>query len=196
MLEFLILGSLYFKEATGYELKKHIESTFGVFYKASFGSLYPALKRLAQQEYVTAQDALQGARRKIVYRVTNTGKARFLDWLVTPMQVLDGTNPNLAKICFFDLLDEESRNKQLKQYERNNRHYLEKLEALARDFQAQKSMDAYYFKLSTLYYGIRVTRDTIEWCRHIREKRPLQEFIESGESKEEKHAEEIPQRGT
>lgn len=185
MLEYLILGSLYFKEATGYELKKQIEATFGIFYKASFGSLYPALKRLARQEYVVAQDVAQGARRKIAYGITSTGKARFLDWLVTPMQVLDGTNPNLAKIYFFDLLEDEVREQQLKQYEHNNRQYLTKLEALERDFQATEHTDTYYFKLSTLYYGIRVTKDTIEWCRRIRKKQPLREFIELGENKED-----------
>ena len=177
MLEFLILGILTGEDATGYELKKQIETTFGVFYKASFGSLYPALKRLAQKNCVTAYEAPRGARPRTVYHITDEGKTRFHEWLTAPMQVLDGTNPNLAKVYFFDRLPADERQSQLLEYEQNNLAYLRRLESLEQQFQAMGTAEEVYYRLSTLYYGIRVTRDTIAWCRHIREKEPLPAFI-------------------
>ena len=46
MLESIILGMVSDNDFTGYDIKKLIENGIGVFYKASYGSLYPALKRL------------------------------------------------------------------------------------------------------------------------------------------------------
>lgn len=46
MLELAILGLLKDQELHGYELKKRLTDTFGPFSRVSFGSLYPALRRL------------------------------------------------------------------------------------------------------------------------------------------------------
>lgn len=46
MLELAILGLLKEQDLHGYELKKRLSDTLGPFSGASFGSLYPALKRL------------------------------------------------------------------------------------------------------------------------------------------------------
>lgn len=58
MLESLILGIVYDEDLTGYDIKKNIEKSFGVFYKASFGSLYPALKRLTGKDFVTTYEPM------------------------------------------------------------------------------------------------------------------------------------------
>lgn len=44
MLEYIVLGMVNYEDMTGYDIKKYIESGISVFYKASFGSLYPILK--------------------------------------------------------------------------------------------------------------------------------------------------------
>ena len=36
--------------ASGYDLKKHFEWTFGHFFAAGYGSIYPALSSLAEQD--------------------------------------------------------------------------------------------------------------------------------------------------
>ena len=41
MLESLILGIVYDEDLTGYDIKKNIEKSFGVFYKASFEVCIP-----------------------------------------------------------------------------------------------------------------------------------------------------------
>jgi len=44
-----------------------------------------------------------------------------------------------------------------------------------------ENKDCFYYKLSTLYYGIRVTQETVRWCEHIRNGKPLSEFIKGVE---------------
>lgn len=61
MLELAILGLLQDQELHGYELKKRLGETLGPFSGASFGSLYPALRRLETAGAVEAVDAARPA---------------------------------------------------------------------------------------------------------------------------------------
>ena len=49
----LCLGVLSLGEATGYEIKKLLESRFCHFYDASFGSIYPARTKLTGEGMVS-----------------------------------------------------------------------------------------------------------------------------------------------
>lgn len=60
MLELAILGLLREQELHGYELKKRLSDTLGPFSGASFGSLYPALRRLEAAGAVKAVEANPG----------------------------------------------------------------------------------------------------------------------------------------
>jgi len=177
MLDYIILGMVYDVNLTGYNIKKYIENGIGVFYKASYGSLYPALKKLTEKGFLTMYEEPLGSRQKNYYKITNEGKKVFLDWLVLPINVLDGTNTHLAKVYFFDKLSSDIRERQLLEYEINNENYLRKLQALENDFDKMDNKDCFYYKLSTLYYGICITQETLRWCRHIREGKPLRTLI-------------------
>jgi DNA-binding PadR family transcriptional regulator len=60
MLELAILGLLHEQELHGYELKKRLGETLGPLSSASFGSLYPALRRLETAGAVKAVEANDG----------------------------------------------------------------------------------------------------------------------------------------
>ena len=177
MLAYIILGMVLNEDLTGYAIKKSIESGIGVFYKASYGSLYPALKRLTEKGFLTMREEPRGGRQKIFYGITESGKEVFLDWLASPVALLDGANMHLAKVYFFDKLPPDIRERQLLEHEINNENYLNKLEKLEKDFYSLENASRFYFKLSTLYYGICITRETIRWCRHIRLGNPLHDLI-------------------
>ena len=57
MLELAILGLLKEQELHGYELKKRLGDTFGPMSRVSFGSLYPALRRLEKAGAVEVIEA-------------------------------------------------------------------------------------------------------------------------------------------
>lgn len=91
ILEFAVLGLLRESPMHGYELRKRLNTSLGVFRAFSYGSLYPCLKTLvangwlieepghASEEAVAA--TLAGRRAKIVYRLTAEGKERFEELL-------------------------------------------------------------------------------------------------------------------
>lgn len=73
----LCLGVLSLEDASGYEIKQTLEDVFGSFYNASFGSIYPALSRLVEDEeavVLAAGDARFPDRKR--YRITETGRSR------------------------------------------------------------------------------------------------------------------------
>jgi DNA-binding PadR family transcriptional regulator len=90
VLEFAILGLLRESPMHGYELRKRLNTSLGVFRAFSYGSLYPCLKTLVCQgwlaEETTAEQtpgstSLAGRRARIVYRLTVAGKDHFEELL-------------------------------------------------------------------------------------------------------------------
>ncbi|WP_299959261.1 PadR family transcriptional regulator [uncultured Modestobacter sp.] len=91
MLEFAILGLLQQSPMHGYELRKELAAVLGGLRSISYGSLYPALKRLQAAGLIASEDpvprallpadapALTGRRGKVVYAITAEGKERFAD---------------------------------------------------------------------------------------------------------------------
>ncbi|MDH5556077.1 MAG: PadR family transcriptional regulator [Alphaproteobacteria bacterium] len=73
------LGVLTLGDATGYEIRKMFEEgPFQYFTDAGFGSIYPALKKLHDEAYVTLREQAQDNRPdKKVYTITPAGRAAF-----------------------------------------------------------------------------------------------------------------------
>ncbi|MCU0758470.1 MAG: PadR family transcriptional regulator [Steroidobacteraceae bacterium] len=69
------LGLLTFGEASGYDIKKHLEAGFEHFFSTGFGSIYPALAALAEEGFATVIAANPGGRpERKVYRITAAGE--------------------------------------------------------------------------------------------------------------------------
>lgn len=77
IVEFAILGLLHEGAMHGYELRKRLVGVLGSTL-ISYGSLYPALKRLVGAGLITERDeSPTTARAKVSYELTADGKERF-----------------------------------------------------------------------------------------------------------------------
>ena len=74
MLELAILGLLKEQDLHGYELKKRLTDTLGLFSGVSFGSLYPALARLEAAGAVKAVEAKAAPAKPIPLTGSLTGE--------------------------------------------------------------------------------------------------------------------------
>ncbi len=86
MLEFAVLGLLQESPMHGYELRKRLNTSLGMFRAFSYGSLYPTLRRLRDAGWIEEQSPdptvaehkpLASRRGKIVYQLTADGKEHF-----------------------------------------------------------------------------------------------------------------------
>ncbi|WP_075220847.1 PadR family transcriptional regulator [Acuticoccus yangtzensis] len=82
----LCLAILFNDERTGYEIRKQsLEGRHRWFVDASYGSIYPALARLAQSGLVTVREEVQSGRpSRKVYAITTEGRAALIEELSEP----------------------------------------------------------------------------------------------------------------
>jgi DNA-binding PadR family transcriptional regulator len=88
MLDFAVLGLLNEAPMHGYELRKQLGARLGGFRAFSYGSLYPALRRLVREGLITEEEPqpepgevwTRRSRRR-VYQLTTEGKERFVEML-------------------------------------------------------------------------------------------------------------------
>ncbi|MDA0706743.1 MAG: PadR family transcriptional regulator [Proteobacteria bacterium] len=99
------LGMLTDGEASGYDLKKHFESSFGHFFSAGYGSIYPALASLAANGLVNCECIPQnGKPDRKVYSITPAGRDVLLAELDKPNPSHKVRSEFLATICFAHLM--------------------------------------------------------------------------------------------
>ncbi|GAA4351028.1 PadR family transcriptional regulator [Angustibacter luteus] len=79
VLDLAVLGLLHDSPLHGYELRKRLATVLGPFRVLSYGTLYPCLKHLSEQGWITSSDVAPGAgrRARIVYELTAAGKEHF-----------------------------------------------------------------------------------------------------------------------
>ena len=80
MLELAILGLLIESPMHGYELRKRLTGLLGAFRAFSYGSLYPALRRMQADGLIAENAAPAGTpvrRARRVYQLTEAGRHRF-----------------------------------------------------------------------------------------------------------------------
>ncbi len=107
----LCLATLMSCEASGYDIKKALErgSSAGMI-DASFGSIYPALARLADEGLIEVRSEAAGAKGRAdrkVYAITELGRASFLKALAAPLPDDKFRSPFLFAMLFADELPRE-----------------------------------------------------------------------------------------
>jgi DNA-binding PadR family transcriptional regulator len=82
MLELAILGLLKQQPMHGYQLSRELGESLGGFWRVSYGSLYPTLRRMERDGLVAPiTGEPTGGRRKTVYCITDEGERAFLELL-------------------------------------------------------------------------------------------------------------------
>jgi len=99
------LGMLTDGAASGYDLKKQFESSFGHFFAAGYGSIYPALSALAEQGFVKCAHVPQeGKPDRKVYSITSDGRKFLLNALEDKSPCHKVRSEFLAMMCFAHLM--------------------------------------------------------------------------------------------
>jgi len=179
MFDFIVLGTALNKPMTGYDIKKEIEHGVGNYYKASYGNLYPTLEKLTAKGYLTMTEQTEGKRVKKYYVATTIGRTSFLEWLALPVDFkIKSLRLLVAKIWFYGELPEDVRAKRIDELEIFGNQRLQALLELEKEYAEEEYSDVDYFEMATLYLGIQNVLTSIAWYRHIKERRPLAEFLQ------------------
>jgi DNA-binding PadR family transcriptional regulator len=106
----MLLGFLMRSSMTGYELKKAFSISFSFFSGLSYGSIYPALKKMEQEGLITMQLQIQdSAPNRKIYTITDAGRKAFIDSLRAPFSFERSKSLFLTKLFFFAYLSPDER---------------------------------------------------------------------------------------
>lgn len=188
MLELAILGLLKEGPMHGYELRKQLSQKLGLFWKVSFGSLYPTLRRLERRGAVVAVDAEpQTSRRKREYAITETGEQEFLDLLQEGTASMAEQEKFSLRLAFFRYLRPEIR---IRLLERRKAYLEDKLDEGRRSLRLARRGRADAYTLSLVRHGVDITQADIAWLEGLiaaeraalgEQEPPTDEEAESGE---------------
>ena len=102
----IILGLLAIAPMTGYDLKRHFDSTVGHFWAADKAQIYRTLARLVADGFAEVEKvAGAGAPDRQEHRITAEGRAALAEWLAGEPERHVQRDPFLARVFFGDGLD-------------------------------------------------------------------------------------------
>lgn len=152
----ILLGFLMRRSLTGYELKQAFTISFSFFSGLSYGSIYPALRRMAEQGLVTMVSERQThAPDRKVYTITDKGREAFIDALRAPLAPNTAKSPFLMRLFFFEDLSPEDRLAIVQNHLGDVRRQAQALEAV----QPQIAGKADRFQYLCFEFGLRFYKD-------------------------------------
>ena len=96
----VVLGMLAARPRSGYEIKQLVDNSARFFWAASYGQIYPELKRLQDAGLIAGADASRGARQRTVYKLTAKGKRAAREWIAREPEVFELRDEGLLKLFF------------------------------------------------------------------------------------------------
>lgn len=167
VLESTILGILQNEPTHGYDLRQQLASILGPFRALSYGSLYPALKRMERAGLIARrEDAAAPApasattrRSRIVYELTPQGAEKFGQWISTQTPSDWEDEGFAAKMAFFSRTEAKLR---LRILEGRRARLEQRLSVLGESIETtQKRVDTYTELLQR--HGIDGARREVSW---------------------------------
>jgi DNA-binding PadR family transcriptional regulator len=175
VLDLAILGLLHESPMHGYELRKQLSTKLGAFRAAiSYGSLYPTLRRLQTDGWITEEPAaacgsnsdvppLTSRRGRVVYKITAEGKERFQALLAQAGPETYDDNGFGVHFAFFARTDQDTR---LRILEGRRRKVEERREGMRESLgRAAERLDAYTLELQR--HGLDACEREVRWLEEL-----------------------------
>ena len=162
----VILGMIRLGKRTGYDIKQLVDVSARFFWTASYGQIYPELKRLEEAGLVVGEPEPTGGRQRTVYTLTETGEEALDAWLGTGGELVwELRDEALLKLFFAQPgLDPASVRELANAARRRSEDVVEKLRALGPVADDPEPGPALVRR-----YGIEMNEWMAAWWRRIEE---------------------------
>jgi DNA-binding PadR family transcriptional regulator len=160
---YVILGMLRREPLSGYEIKALVDNSTRFFWAASYGQIYPELKRLSEAGLVEGVDSPTGGRKRTVYEITADGEAELKAWLRQPPEVFEMRDEGLLKLFFADALPP----REAVEIVRAMRSHREGMNRRLRELEPTKDEKTASYPLLVLRCGIEFTDWFVDWCDRV-----------------------------
>ncbi len=160
---YVILGMVRWEPRSGYEIKAAVDNSTRFFWAASYGQIYPELKRLSEAGLIAGTERPTGGRKRTVYEITADGADELRAWLRQPPQTFEMRDEGLLKLFFADALPRDEALAIL-------REMRAKRLAIHRQLEAIKEMKGEIedpFPKIVLESGLEFTGWFADWCERM-----------------------------
>jgi PadR family transcriptional regulator AphA len=156
----VILGLLSSRPRSGYEIKAIVDRSTRFFWAASYGQIYPELRRLEGEGLIEGEDAPNGDRPLRVYQLTASGRVALEEWLLGRETTIELRDESLLLLFFADALPHEQALNLLQGRRRGHEAILEALRAI----DSLPGTDTPFVDL-VLRWGIAFNEWGARWCK-------------------------------
>ncbi len=161
----VILGMLGLGPMCGYEIKQFVDHSTRFFWAASYGQIYPELRRLSEAGLIEGAADPENPRGRIVFSLTKRGREALREWLAAPAEVQEMRDESLLKVFFSDFAGPQATAAAL---EAKRSHHLAVAERL-RAIEAEASDQPESSTHTALRFGIALNDFVAGWCeREVR----------------------------
>jgi len=155
--ETAVLGALSVQPMTGYAVRAAITTTLGHFWSESFGQIYPALDRLADDGLVERGDDKR-------FVITDTGLTRLRELLSEPIEPAPARNGLLLRLFFGRMLGRDMCVELLEEARAASEQALANLAGIRATVEAETDSPDQPFFLVTIAAGEAGARAQIQWA--------------------------------
>ncbi len=162
----VLLGLLTVEPMSGYDLGQNIRSSVGHFWNESYGQIYPNLKRLAADGFVSCKTERQkGKPDRRIYSIAKKGRERLANWLAVEPQPEIPRNELLLKLFFGAQVSPEISIQHVERMVESESALLEQLRRIEQEVIAQNHQypDAPYWKMA-MRFGQLELKAHLEWA--------------------------------
>lgn len=175
---YVVLGMLRMGLRTGYEIKQLVDVSTRFFWAASYGQIYPELKRLEQAGLVRGEDDPAGGRRRHAYALTEAGEIALRNWLRSDQPLhFELRDEGLLKFFFADSLSAAEQVEQVAAIRREHERVRLQLRAVGSGSPTAEGEPEGH-PLMTLRFGIAYQDFVVDWCERM--ERELAERPDAG----------------
>ena len=160
---YVILGMVSKEARSGYEIKAVVDGSTRFFWAASYGQIYPELRRLSEAGLVAGAEAPTGGRRRTVYEITADGEEELKVWLRQPPETYEMREEGLLKLFFANVLPRE----EALEIVRAMRAHRLSVSAQLRAMEPAAAAKEDPFPLMVLRGGIEFTEWFADWCERM-----------------------------
>ncbi len=162
----VILGFIANQPRSGYDIKAMVDKSTRFFWAASYGQIYPELKRLTDRGLIEGSDHSQGERPRTVFSITDQGQEALAEWMASDEQVHELRDEALLKLFFSG---QTSHEELISVLETKREEHLDALQRF-REIEPFAAASEDFGPLMVLRYGLAYSEFAAEWCeRALRE---------------------------
>lgn len=170
-MDHIILGLLLMCNRTIYQLRDRIRKGINLMYSSSMGSIQAAVRKLLNCGYISYEETVDNGKYKKIYRITESGKQHFYEWINAPIEEQSPKNPELAKVYFMGFSDKKNREISIRRHLLYLKEQYNVLAAICDEGKdtavSEENRDILHYQFISALYGKDMIKFNIDWFENL-----------------------------